>query len=199
MFAKLFFGKRITMPHIKYPKEVILKDHREATLRITAPEDHQKLIRFYQHTEISFRWYLKEDPCDPEVIFKWIANQKDGKAFSIVAESEDQIVAHASLLLRPYGSRKHVARLRIMVSPDYRNKQLGTWMLFDLIKRAMEMEIERVRMDFVVGVDDAAIEAVRKLDFVQEGLLRDYIKDENGKYHDYLIMIKQLHKEWSDF
>ena len=50
-----------------------------------------------------------------------------------------------------------------------------------------------------MGVDDLAIQAVRKLDFITEGVIKDYVKDEQGNYHDYQIMIKQLHKEWSDF
>ena len=41
--------------------------------------------------------------------------------------------------------------------------------------------------------------AVRKLDFVTEGIIKDYVKGERGNYHDYQIMIKQLHREWSDF
>jgi hypothetical protein len=72
-------------------------------------------------------------------------------------------------------------------------------MIFDLIKYAMERGLEMLRTDFVVGVDDLAIEAVRKLDFVTEGLLRDYVKDENGNDRDYQIMIKRLHRDWSDF
>jgi hypothetical protein len=72
-------------------------------------------------------------------------------------------------------------------------------MIFDLIRYAMTIGLELLRTDFVVGVDDLAIEAMRKMDFVTEGLLRSYVKDHEGKYRDYQIMIKQLHREWSDF
>ena len=137
--------------------------------------------------------------CDPDIIEKWIENHYRKKAFSVVACHGKKIVAHAGLLMRPYGGRQHVGRLRVMVSPDFRSKRLGTWMLFDLIRRAMEMGLEKIRCDFVKDVEDRAIEAVRKLDFVKEGVLRDYVKDENGNYHDYQIMVKNLHTEWSDF
>jgi hypothetical protein len=72
-------------------------------------------------------------------------------------------------------------------------------MLFDLTKRAMEMGMEKLRTDFVVGVEDRAIAAVGKMGFVREALLKDYIRDENGDLHDYQIMIKDLQQEWSDF
>ncbi len=183
----------------KYPKSVILKDCKEVDLRLPDKNDVENLVRFYNSIEMSHRWYLKEDPTDPETIRRWLKNIGENRAFAIIAEYDNEIVASATMLMRPYGARKHVARLRITVRPDFRNKRLGTWMIFDLIKRGMEMGIERVRIDFVVGIEDYAIDAVRKLDFIKEGLLRDYLKDESGHYHDYQIMVKQLHKEWSDF
>ncbi len=186
-------------PHSRYPKEILLKDGTEVFLRVLEPGDEEALVKFFQGTHISFRWFLKEDPCDPNVIKKWIDNQDKGKSFSIIATHEDRIVANASLLLRPWGGRKHVGRLRIMVAPDFQSRRLGTWIVFDLIKRAMEMGLEKLRADFVVGIEDKAIRAVRKLEFIEEGRLQDYIQDEHGNYYDYMITIKQLHKDWSDF
>jgi GNAT superfamily N-acetyltransferase len=183
----------------RYPKEVVLKDCQEVTLRTVEPGDETELARFYDTMQLSSRWLLKEDPTEPETIRKWIDNHQRGRAFSIVAVIGETIVGHAALLLRPYGGRKHVARMRVMVAPDYRSKGLGTWMLFDLTKRAMEMGMEKLRTDFVVGVEDRAIAAVGKMGFVREALLKDYIRDENGDLHDYQIMIKDLQQEWSDF
>jgi RimJ/RimL family protein N-acetyltransferase len=199
LIMKIQSEKGRHMPQNRYPKYVVLKDGKEVMLRPLEHDDEEGLVRFYKDLQLSFRWFLKEDPCDPAVIKKWIDNQQAGKAFSILAIYEDRIVAHTSLLLRPYGGRKHVGRLRIMVVPDYRGKQLGTWMVFDLIRKGMEIGLEKIRSDFVVGVEDRAIEAFEKFDFIKEGLLKDYIKDEKGVYHDYQIMVKQLHKGWSDF
>jgi RimJ/RimL family protein N-acetyltransferase len=187
------------MTRSRYPKAVILKDHREVVLRLLAPDDADDLIRFYSEQDLSFRWYMREDPCDPAVVQKWIRAQQEGRAFSILATHEDRIVAHASLLMRTFGAQKRNGRIMIQVIPEFRSVQLGTWLIFDLIKRAMESGLERLRIDFTVGVDDRAIEALRRLDFVKEGRLRDYVIDENGEYRDYVIMVKQLHRGWSDF
>lgn len=182
-----------------YPKEVVLRDGTEVVLRPVERSDQEMLIRFYQGFPEQERWFLKEDPCREDVIKEWICNQERGNAFCIAAVHEDEIVAHASLLWRPYGARRHVGRLRVMVGRDFRNKRLGTWMVFDLIKRAMDLGLEKMRADFVMGIEDAAIEAVRKLNFSDEGILRNYVRDESGKYHDCQIMIKDLHNEWGDF
>ncbi len=183
----------------RYPKEIILKDRKEVILKILEQKDKDKLLDFYKSMDLSFKWYLKEDPSDSAVLEKWLKRQKQGRAFAIIALYNNEIVGHACLLKRLYGARKHIGRLRIMVAREFSHKQLGTWMIFDLTKRAMEMGLERIRIDFVVGIDDYAINSVRKLDFIKEGLLKDYIQDENGNYHDYQIMVKQLHNGWSDF
>ena len=186
-------------PEGRYPKEIVLRDREEVLLRPMEPEDFQPLCRFYGDLEPRLRWFMKEDPCEAAVVRRWIDNHKEGRAFSILALCDQRIVAHASLLLRPFGGRSHVGRLRVYVNQDFRRKQLGTWMVFDLIKYALAKGLELIRCDFVVGMDDAAIQALRKLDFVAEGLIKDYVKDEQGRPHDYQIMIKQLHRGWSDF
>jgi len=183
----------------RYPKEVVLTDGKEVTLRLLEEDDQDDLVRFYQELPSKERWFFKEDPCDSSVIRKWIGASRTGNALGVLAVYEGRAVAHASLLRRTYGGRRHVGRLRITVSPGFRSKRLGTWMVFDLIRRAMELGLDKIQADFVVGVEDLAIEAVQRLDFVKESLIKNYVRDEKGTYHDCRIMIKHLHKEWSDF
>ncbi len=169
---------------------MILKTGDEVILRPLSLEDRGKFLAFAGDIPYLERWYLKENPGEPEVVDKWIRNQESGKTFCVVAEQEGRIVAHASLLRRLKGGRKHVGRFRIMVSPEFRNKQLGAWMVFDIIRRTMDMNLEKIRVD-LVRVEDGSIRALQKLDFVKEGLMRD----DDGNYYDYQIMVKQLHKE----
>ena len=183
----------------RYPKEIVLKDGSEVILKPLSHEDQKALLAFFEDLPAENKWYLKEDPTDPATIRKWADNQEIGKTFCVLAWHDDKVVAHASLLRRLRGGRKHVGRLRLMVARDYRKKQLGTWLIFDMIRRAMELGLEKLRTDFIIGVEDMAINATRKLDFVSEGVLRDYFRDDDGNYYDYQIMVKQLHSEWSDF
>jgi len=183
----------------QYPKEVMLKDGREVTLKTTDSGDREALIEFYKDLPAEDRWFIKEDPTKAEVIDAWVINHAEKRAFCVLALYGSRIVAHAALLLRPEGGRRHVGRLRIVLAEDFRNDRLGTWMVFDLVRRAMELGLEKLRADFVVGIEDSAIEALRKLDFFKEGLLRDYVQGPDGRYHDYQIMIKHLHGEWGDF
>ena len=53
------------------------------------------------------------------------------------------------------------------------NRQPNQWEIFD-----------------VAGVEEAAVNAAHKLDFFEEAVLRDYVKDPQGNYHDLMIMVK---------
>ena len=41
--------------------------------------------------------------------------------------------------------------------------------------------------------------AAQRLDFFEQGILRDHLKDQHGRYRDLVIMVKNFHRDWSDF
>lgn len=184
---------------MRYPKEVVLKDGQEALIRLLERDDKLSLRQFYIDMPELDRWYMYYDVLDEGILRKWIEGIDTGMVHSIVALAEDRIIAHASLHLRGFGCTRHVGRIRVMVLPRFRHKRLGTWMLLDLIQLAMDKDLRDLRADFVIGAEDAAIEAAFKLDFFKKALLEDYVKDPEGNRHDLLIMTKRLHKDWSDF
>lgn len=184
---------------MRYPKEVVLKNKKEAIIRPLEKEDQSMLSAFYTAIPEKDRWYIRYDVTDPTVIKSWVAAIDRGTVYSIVALAQDKVVAHASLHLREFGSTQHVGRLRIMVLPEYRHQRLGTWMLLDLIQLAMDKGLHDLRADFVVGVEDAAIEAAYKLDFFKSAVLKEYVKSPRGTRYDLQIMVKRLHRSYGDF
>ena len=184
---------------MRYPKEVVLKDRSESIIRPLEKHDEAMLLRFYASIPESDRWYMRHDVTDPLVIQKMINSIGTGNVFSTVALEGERIVAHASLLMRGHGATQHVGRLRIAVLPDYRHKRLGTWMLLDLIQYAMDTGLNDIRADFVVGVEDNAIESARKLDFFKVAVIPEYVKSPRGIRYDLQIMVKRLHRTWADF
>ncbi len=184
---------------MRYPKECILKDCEEAVIRPLESDDESLLKQFYEKTPENDRWCMRYDTTQPEVVRKWIANMDAGSVFSIIALCNSEMVGHGSLHLREFGVTKHVGRFRIVVMPKFRNKRLGTWILLDLIQAAMDKGLETLRTDLVRGMEDAAIEAVRKFDFFQRSELKNYAIGPDGSKHDMVIMIKRLHSSWTDY
>ena len=184
---------------MRYPKEVVLKDGSDAVIRPLGKDDERLLSRFYAAVPENDRWYMRHDVTDPRIIKRMIQSIGSGNVFSTVALAGEGIVAHATLLMRGHGATRHVGRLRIAVLPGYRHKRLGTWMLLDLIQYAMDTGLNDLRADFVVGVEDNAIESARKLDFFKVALIPEYVKSPRGIRYDLQIMIKRLHRTWADF
>jgi len=184
---------------LRYPKEVILKDCSEAIIRPLEKDDETILSEFYRSLPEEDRWYMKYNVLDQALMHKWVNSIDKGHVHSIIALVNNAIAAHAGLFVREFGSTQHVGRLRIVVLPDFRQKRLGTWMLLDLIRLAMDKDLDDLRADFIVGVEDAAINSAYKLDFFKKAVLEGYVKDPQGNRHDLMIMGKRLHKDWGDF
>jgi ribosomal protein S18 acetylase RimI-like enzyme len=184
---------------VSYPKECVLKDCEEAVIRPLAAGDEHLLSQFFDTIPENDRWCMRYDTTNPSVIKRWFENLGSDNVFSIVALCNNAIVGHGSLHTRGFGATKHVGRFRIIVLPEFRNKRLGTWMLLDLIQAAMDKGLEALHADLIVGMEDGAIEAVRKFDFFTRAELKDYAVDPQGERHDMVVMIKRLHKGWSDF
>ena len=184
---------------MRYPKECVLKECVEAVIRPLEPGDRPLLDAFYDRIPESDRWFMNYDVMDTAVMDTWFEAVDKGSICSILAFCNETVVGQGSLYLRGFGATSHVGRFRIVVLPEYRQMRLGTWLLLDLIQLAMDQGLEMLRADLVAGVEDGAIEAVKKFDFFKFAELKDYMKDIQGNRQDLVIMVKRLHKEWSDF
>lgn len=184
-----------------YPKEITGKNGAPILLRPVVRKDEQRLIEFFSRIPEEERWFLRDNMDDPRVVHEWIQNLDFDKILPLVAvrESDNTIIANVRLHRRPAECLRHIAHLRIMVEPEYRHQRLGTWMLLDAIRLAMSIGIEKLVAEFVEGVEQPAISAARKLDFVQQAVLKEYVKDRQGRYRSLIIMVKPLFREWSDF
>jgi len=184
---------------VSYPKECVLKDCEEAVIRPLETDDEELLKQFFETIPENDRWCMRYDTTNPMVIKRWFENLGSESVFSIVSVCNNAIVGHGSLHTRGFGATKHVGRFRVIVLPEFRNKRLGTWILLDLIQAAMDKNLEALRADLIVGMEDAAIEAVRKFDFFKRAELKNYAVDPQGQRRDMVVMVKRLHKGWSDF
>ena len=181
-----------------YPKEVILKDGTGVTLRPLREGDEDLLFRMFSRLSEDDKWFLDHNVADFGLIENWVKNMDPDRAHSILAVLGGQIIAHATLLRKYYGAKSHIGNIRISVDPSFRGKHLATWMLLDLINLAMAMELETLIMQLVEDRDAALIRSVKKLEFLEKAVLKDYAKDREGNPHNLVIMVKRLHRLWDD-
>lgn len=184
-----------------YPKEIMCKDGTPIVLRPLVREDEQKFREFFSRIPEHERWFLRDDVADPEILHQWITDLDYDRVLPMVAvlPHDGTIVANVRIHRRPAECLRHIAHLRILVDPAYRHRRLGTWMLLDAIKLAMNVGIDKLVAEFIAGVEEPARQAAEKLDFFKEGELRDYVKDPGGGYRNLIIMVKALNRDWGDF
>jgi GNAT superfamily N-acetyltransferase len=182
-----------------YPKEIILKDGTGVTLRPMKPGDENALFEMFKLFSEDELWFLNHDVSDPRLFEDWVKGLDLNRVVSIVALLEGCIIANAALMVKDYGAKSHIGKVRIAVVPSFREKRLGTWMLLDLVNVAMAIGLKTVVMRLVQEKDAYVISGVRKLDFIEEAVLEDYVLDREGNPCNLVIMTKRLPTEWDQF
>jgi L-amino acid N-acyltransferase YncA len=182
-----------------YPKEVILKDGTGITLRPLADGDQDALFKMFHRFPKDELWFLNEDVNDSKLIDQWVRSLNSKRVVSIIALLEGRVIANAVLMMKDYGAKKHIGKIRIAVDPAMREKRLGTWMLLDLINMAVAIGLKILVMRLIEDRDIAVIQGVKKLDFVEQAIFKDHVLDMEENPHNLVILTKRLQARWDDF
>jgi RimJ/RimL family protein N-acetyltransferase len=184
-----------------YPKTVVTKDGTTVLLRPLEKTDTEKLHAMLALIPEEEQWFLRENLTDARLLQRWVERLDFAYILPIIAVKEDdgEIIGFLRLYRSPSGCARHVAHLRVTIHPEYRSQRVGSWMILDCAKLALEHGIEKLVAEFVSDVEDVAIKAARRLDFHHEAIIKDYVKDRRGNYNDLIIMVKTLYRDWSDF
>ncbi|OPX34322.1 MAG: hypothetical protein B1H12_10320 [Desulfobacteraceae bacterium 4484_190.2] len=170
--------------HKDYPKEVILKDGTGVTLRPLKDGDENALFEMFERLSVDDLWFLNHDVSDPGLIADWINNLDPNRVISIVALLEGRIVGNAVIMMKRFGAKSHIGKVRISVDPGFRDRRLGTWMLLDLVNLSMAMGLQVLVMRLVQDRDASLINGVRKLGFIEESILKNYLMGVEGQAHN---------------
>jgi len=184
-----------------YPRPLILKSGEEVALRpLDSAADGAELIAFYKRISAMDRWYLWHDVSDEKVVRDCILNYDPRLVVPVMAVRADGSFVGKGTLYRHFpGARGHIAHIRLVIDPACRRQRLGTYMLLDLIQLAMDMGLSQLVLELIRGVDDTAIRAARRLDFFEQAVIPDHVKDPRGNCYDLVIMIKRIHVGYDDF
>lgn len=110
------------------------------------------------------------------------------KGIYLVAEHGGAIVGHAFLEPLSLKSLCHVAQLSICVHKGWQEKGIGTALLNKLIEWAKGSQtIEKIELS-VRATNSRAINLYKKMQFVEEGRLKNRIKIKCGHYIDDILM-----------
>ena len=174
-----------------------LKDGKKVVIRELHENDLEALMKFYSDLPPADRKYLRIDVTNKEIVKKRIKLIKSGRVFRLVALYKGEIIADGALELSGEDWQKHQGELRVIVARPFQKKGLGTIMVRELYFLAVEKKVELVVVR-MMRPQKGAQRIFRKLGFREELLIPDFVKDQEGKKQDLIVMTVNLKELWEE-
>ncbi|HYA02131.1 MAG TPA: GNAT family N-acetyltransferase [Syntrophobacteria bacterium] len=171
-----------------YEKEAKLKDGSRVLLRPMVAEDREKLMAFFQAIPQEERIYLRHDVTDPEIIKSWTERIDYTRVFPLLALAGDRVVGDATLHRIPYGWKRHIGTVRVVVAADYHDRGLGTLLVHEIVELATEFSLEKLWAELPLTAP-GALALFRKAGFSSKAVIEGLVKDLHGRNTDVVIMV----------
>ena len=178
-------------------KKETLKDGTKVEIKNLTRDDLDKLMKFYRSLPELDRKYLRVDVTDRHVVEQRIKLKKNGNLTRIIALKGNKIIGSGALELPNEEWRKHHGELRVIVSREHRREGLGMIMMRELYFIAARKNVKKIVAKFM-RPQTAARKILRKLDFHEETLIPNYVRDRTGKTQDMVIMTCDMKDLWEE-
>ena len=136
--------------------------------------------------------FLMTDIRRPEVVDEWISSIEGGNRFTVLAEDQGRLAGYGSLFRNDILWTRHLAEIRVIVSPDHRGTGLGSLLANEILEVARDAGLQKI-VARMPRDQEGARRAFRKLGFDLESMLADWVIDLEGNTHDLVIMAHQFH------
>jgi L-amino acid N-acyltransferase YncA len=170
-----------------YPRQIELPDGTPVEIRLMSAADRDAVLDFARSLPEADLLFLRVDLTEPAVIDEWIANLESGDSTSLVAYDAEGLVGYATVHRSPARWTRRVGEIRVNVSPSYRARGLGRRLTAQIFDLARSLGLKKLMANMTVDQPGARA-AFRRLGFVPEALLADYVEDRNGVSRDLVIM-----------
>ena len=169
-----------------YPLAVRLGD-REVALRFMVPGDTEALADWTGRLPAHDLLFMPHDVARPDVRERWARRLEAGRLVTVIAEAAGALAGYAIIDRGDPGWSSHVAELRVIVAPAWRGAGLGRLLTQEAFAIALGLGIEKMTAQMTVD-QRGALAVFQGMGFRPEALLRDHVKDREGKTHDLLIL-----------
>jgi RimJ/RimL family protein N-acetyltransferase len=169
-------------------KEGKLRDGSIVTLRPMVKEDEEALFQFFQTLPDDLVVFIRHNVKNREVIREWARKLNYERVLPLLAIAGDEIVGDATLHRVAHGWKRHIGRVRVVISPKCHRQGLATLMLNELVTLGHELGLEKLWAE--IPLDSVgAIRACRHAGFVSKAVIEGMVKNARGENKDVLIMV----------
>lgn len=156
-------------------------------LHLMSRADEQRVVEFARSLPEHDLMFLRRDITRPEVVSAWAQKVEDGTTITVIAEDSGKMIGYGTISLSDYSWSRHVAELRVMVSPDFRDTGIGRVLTREVFRLALLNGVEKLVARMTLD-QTGARKLFQELGFRPEALLEDEVKDRHGQLHDVLVM-----------
>jgi RimJ/RimL family protein N-acetyltransferase len=171
----------------QFPKTVRLPDGPEVEIRWMTAGDRDAILGFARSLPQEDLLFLRVDLTEPGVVDEWIRNVQAGLSTTLVAYGAEGLVGYATVHRNPAPWTRRVGEIRVNVSPHYRGKGLGRVLTAQIFDVARGLGLAKLVAN-MTSDQHGAQAAFRRLGFVPEAVLADYVEDRGGRLRDLVIM-----------
>jgi L-amino acid N-acyltransferase YncA len=175
-----------------YPRDAKIGNS-QMTLSYMTPADRAPALSFARALPAHDILFLRRDITQPEAIDTWLNGIERGRITSVLAEHNGVVQGYATVDRGELSWSPHVAELRVLVSAEMRGKGLGRVLTQEAFAIALGLGIEKIVAQMTVD-QKGAISVFQGMGFRPEALLRDHVKDREGRKHDLLILAHEVAK-----
>ena len=170
-----------------YPQTVELGDGSNITLRAMGPDDRGAILQFAKNLPEEDLLFLTIDLTQDESIDGWLNNIEAGITTSLLAYADKELVGYATVHRETAPWTRHMGEIRVNIAPSLRSKGLGRVLISHIFDICRELKLTKI-LARMTAEQKGAQTAFRKLGFIAEALLADFIIDRKGLSHDLVMM-----------
>ena len=169
-----------------YPRDLTIAEAR-IEVDLLGPDDGPAIARLIQKLPTHDLLFVRRDLSHPKVVTAWLDALASGHITSLAARCNGELVGCTAVVTDPRSWSRHVAELRVMVSPAWRGRGLGRVLIQECFALALGLGLEKLYVQMTVD-QRSAIAVFEELGFRAEAVLRDHVKDRDGTTYDLAIL-----------
>src|SRR3977135_3895775 len=162
-------------------------DAGDIEFRLMSRPEEGALLDFAQKLPTHDLLFLPRNISQPKVLSAWINEIERGDITSLLALQAGKGVGCGTLVRDPHSWSPHVGEIRMVVSQDVRGQGVGRALSQQTFALALGAGLEKLSVQMTVD-QQAAITLFESLGFKAEALLRDHVRDVEGKKHDIVVL-----------
>ena len=169
-----------------YPRQVATEGG-TIEFRLMGPADEAAVLEFARQLPVHDLLFLPRNISEPKVLTAWIKEIERGAITSLLAWQGDTVVGCGTIVRDKLSWSPHVGEIRMVISTGVRGLGVGRALSQETFALALSSGLEKLVVQMTVD-QTGAIAIFEGLGFKAEALLRDHVRDRDGRNHDIVVL-----------